>query len=257
MERGRIDGVHVRRAGARHRHRPQEQLRDDGGRASYTFDAEDRVTGQTINGVTQAFGYDNLDQVTSNNGAALTYDASGNRTVSGYVIGAGNRVTGDGTWTYTHDDTGAVTGKSKSGEAWAYTYDLNGQMTSASKSATVGGTVTDAVAYTYDAWGNRVSRTQSGTTSSTERYVMDGWDTAKGHAAGTENFDTTIDLNGSNAVTGRRLFGAGFDAAAASRDADGAVSWYGPRGCATNSDKSRNPCRKRITCWRRPQLICR
>ena len=48
-------------------------------------------------------------------------------------------------------------------------------------------------------------------TSGTERYAVDGWDTAKGGAVGTENFDVTLDLNGSNAVTGRRLFGAGFD----------------------------------------------
>ena len=200
------------------------------GGSSYTFDAGDRITSQTINGATQTFGYDALDQVTNNDGSTLTYDDSGNRTVSGYVVGAGNRVTSDGTWSYTYDDTGAVTGKSKSGEAWAYTYDLNGQMTSASKSATVGGTVVDSVVYTYDAWGNRVSRVQSGTTSSTERYVVDGWDTAKGGAIGTENFDMTLDLNSSNAVTGRRLFGAGFDAAVARRDAGGAVSWSGADG---------------------------
>ncbi len=197
------------------------------GGSSYAYDSGDRITSQTINGTTQTFGYDGLDQVTNNNGATVSYDKSGNRTTSGYVVGAGNRVTSDGVWSYTYDNNGAVIGKSKSGEAWAYTYDLNGQMTSASKSATVGGTVTDSVAYAYDAWGNRVSRVQTGTTSSTERYVVDGWDTAKGKAAGTENFDTTIDLNSSNAVTARRVFGAGFDNAVARRDSSGAVTWYG------------------------------
>jgi hypothetical protein len=115
------------------------------GGAAYTFDAGDRVTVQTINGATQTFGYDKLGQLTNDNGTVYAYDKAGNRTGGGIVVGAGNRMTADGTWAYTYDDAGQLVGKSKSGEAWAYTYDHRGQMTGASKAASVGGTLTDAV----------------------------------------------------------------------------------------------------------------
>jgi hypothetical protein len=36
--------------------------------------------------------------------ATFTYDANGNRTSGSYTTGTGNRLTSDGTWTYTYDD---------------------------------------------------------------------------------------------------------------------------------------------------------
>jgi RHS repeat-associated protein len=82
------------------------------------------------------------------------------------------------------------------------------------------------VTYKLDAWGNRIERGQTGTTPSTQRYVVDGWDTAKPAAVGTEGFETVMDLDGGNSVTSRRVFGAGFDNAVARQDAGGGVSWY-------------------------------
>ena len=184
---------------------------------------------QSFSRMTQTFGYDKLGQLVNDNGTVYAYDAAGNRTGSGIVGGVGNRMTSDGVWAYSYDDAGQLVGKSKGGEAWAYTYDHRGQMTGASKAATVGGSVTDAVGYQTDAWGNRIGRTQTGSTSSTERYVVDGWDTAKSGAVGTENFDAVIDLDGSNNVMSRRVFGAGFDEPVVRRDAGGGVAWYRPR----------------------------
>ena len=106
--------------------------------------------------------------------------------MSGYTTDTGNRVTSDGTWTYTYDDAGQMIKKSKgsSAETWVYSYDHAGQMTSASKSATDGGTVTDSESYTFDAFGNRLQRqSTSGSTTTTERFAYDGWDTAKGEVA--------------------------------------------------------------------------
>ncbi len=200
------------------------------GAYAYGFDAGDRLTSETFNGTTRTFGYDKLGQLTNDNGTLHAYDKSGNRTGGGYVTGTGNRTTSDGTWAYTYDDAGQMTGKSKGGEAWAYTYDHRGRMTGASKSATPGGAVTDSVSYKMDAWGNRIERAQAGGTSATQRYAVDGWDTAKPGAAGTEGFEAVMDLDGSNAVTARRVFGAGFDEAAARQDAGGGVTWYGADG---------------------------
>ena len=59
--------------------------------------------------------------MTADAGTAYTYDALGNRTNAGYSTSAtGNRLTGDGTWTYTYDDEGELTRKSKGAslETW-------------------------------------------------------------------------------------------------------------------------------------------
>jgi len=60
-----------------------------------------------------------------------------------------------------------------------------------------------------------------------EKFVVDGWDTTKPRAVGTENFDVAIDLDASGNVTNRRLFGAGFDELLGGQDGTGAVRWYG------------------------------
>lgn len=60
-----------------------------------------------------------------------------------------------------------------------------------------------------------------------ERYVLDGWDTAKPGAVGTENFDIAMDLDGDNDVIVRRLFGTGFDDLVGGQDDSGTVRWYG------------------------------
>jgi RHS repeat-associated protein len=183
----------------------------------YTFDAADRITKISINGVNRSYGYDNTDQVTSDNGTALAYDKNGNRTGGGYVTAGNNRMTNDGVWTYTYDDEGQMIGKSKSGEVWSYEYDFRGQMTKASKTGTT-------VTYKYDAFGNRIERSLNGTA---ERFVVDGWDTAKPGAVGTENFDVVMDLNSTNAVTMRRLFGGEFDEVVGRQTSTGVVNWYG------------------------------
>ncbi len=59
-----------------------------------------------------------------------------------------------------------------------------------------------------------------------ERFVVDGWDTTKPSAIGTENFDTILDLDGAGNVTNRRLFGSGFDDVVGRQDAAGGVKWY-------------------------------
>ncbi len=201
------------------------------GQYHYAYDAADRLTSETVNGVTRTYGYDAAGQLTNDNGTPHTYDKAGNRTDPGYVTGPGNRLLSDGTWSYTYDDAGNLVKKSKgaAAETWTYSYDAAGQLTAASKSASDGGPATDTVGFTYDAYGNRLTRTawnaSSGTT--TERYAYDGWDTAKPDPVGGEAFDAWIDLDGANAVTARRLFGPDFDQPLARQDAAGNVAWYG------------------------------
>jgi hypothetical protein len=55
-------------------------------------------------------------------------------------------------------------------------------------------------------------------------FVCDGRVTARPPAVGGENFDAWIDLDGANAMTARRVFGAGFDAPVARQGAGGCGS---------------------------------
>ena len=66
----------------------------------------------------------------------------------------------------------------------------------------------------YDTFENgleRVLKDGSGTVTSDEKFVYDGCDTAKPGAVGNENFDAVMDLDASNNVTVRQMYGAGFD----------------------------------------------
>jgi hypothetical protein len=108
-----------------------------------------------------------------------------------------------------------------------YTYDNRNQLVSAAESVTDGGTVTARVTYVYDAFGNKIERDYwNGTTTTTERYGLDGWNPAKPTPVGIENFDDVLDLDGTNALTERRLFGPGTDELTLREDGSGTVGWY-------------------------------
>jgi len=94
---------------------------------------------------------------------------------------------------------------------------MRGQMTKASNGTT---TVTQS----FDAFGNRIERDATvGGVSSVEKFVVDGWDTTKPRAVGTENFDVAIDLNAAGNVANQRMFGVGFDELLGGHDGTGAV----------------------------------
>jgi RHS repeat-associated protein len=195
---------------------------------AYGYDAADRLTSKTERGATTTYAYDTADQLTQDGATTLSYDAGGNRNMSGYATGAGNRTTSDGVWTYTYDAEGNLTKKSKGAAAdtWTYAYDNDNQLTGASESATDGGAVTQQVTYTYDALGNRIQRQAwDGAATTTERYALDGWDPATA-AVGGEGFAAWADLDGSNALTTRRLFGPAAGAPVERQTAVGTVSWY-------------------------------
>jgi RHS repeat-associated protein len=196
---------------------------------TYTYDAADRVTSKIEDGTTTSFNYDLASQLTEDGASTFGYDATGNRTNSGYVTDPGNRMQTDGVWTYTFDAEGNLTKKSQgaSSDTWVYTYDNRNQMTSAAFSLTDGGSVTQQVTYVYDAIGNRIeSDIWDGATTTTQRYGMDGWDPAKPSPVGTENFDTWVQLDGSNALIRRRVTGTGFNEQIAWQTQAGVANWY-------------------------------
>ena len=77
--------------------------------------------------------------------------------MTGYTTTA-NRTTNDGTWTYTYNDNGNRTKKSKGAslETWTYGYDQRNQLIWVEKRATDGGTLQQRVEYSYNALGQRI-----------------------------------------------------------------------------------------------------
>jgi RHS repeat-associated protein len=135
--------------------------------------------------------------------------------MTGYKTGTGNQLQNDGTYTYTYDQEGNLTKKSKGANAdtWTYGYDNKDHMIWARDAASDGGSATMTATYSYDALGNRVEKDvwQGGVTTVT-RFAYDGQ-------------DVWADLNGSNALQTRYIRGDHVDHLFASVSGAGTVSW--------------------------------
>jgi RHS repeat-associated protein len=191
---------------------------------TYTYDAANRLTSKVENGSTTSYSYDADNQLTADGASTFGYDGTGNRTNAGYSTGAGNELSFDGTYTYTYDAEGNVTEKKSTSQTWDYTYDNRDQMTSAT--LTTGTVVSDRVTYLYDAFGNQIERDAwNGSTTTVTRYGLDGWNPAKPTPVGNEDFDAWAQLDGSNALTERGVFGIGADQIIARQSASGTVAW--------------------------------
>jgi RHS repeat-associated protein len=190
--------------------------------------ASRRLVSQTDHGVTHNYSYDAQGQLTGDGSNTYSYDLNGNRTMAGYVTGAGNELLSDGTWDYQYDNDGNVIKKVNiaTGETWAYAYDNEDHMVSAKHSASDGGAVDKEADFRYDAFGNRVEEdvTQGGSTNVT-KFALDGWNSAKGKAVGNENWDVWADLNGNGSLATRYLRGDAVDEVFARIGQDGSAYW--------------------------------
>jgi RHS repeat-associated protein len=165
--------------------------------SSYGYDNLNRLTSTTKNGQTQTYDYDSTDQVktvTGSNSEAYTYDKNGNRTNSGYVTDAGNRLRSDGTYNYEYDSEGNRITRTKVSDltvdeyTWDYRNRLMGIVTT-----DLDGVVTRSVGYTYDVDDLRVSKTVDGVV---ENYYLDGEQIAfVTDGGGTETFHYLYGLN--------------------------------------------------------------
>jgi len=172
---------------------------------SYTwgYDLADRVTSETFNAVNKTFGYDDTNQLTNDNGSALSFDLNGNRTMSGYSTGTANRITSDGSFSYQHDLEGNLIRKASltNGEVWTFGYDHRNQLIWAELNNEEKGTLISRVENVYDVFGQRIERIEYDgdmNVVSDERFAFD-----RGNA--------WLDLNGSNQGVTRRLYGDNLD----------------------------------------------
>jgi RHS repeat-associated protein len=135
-----------------------------------------------------------LDSCTSIVNEAYTYDQNGNRTNSGYVTDAGNRLRSDGTYNYEYDFEGNRTTRTKIADGTVDTYswdDRNRLMGIVTKN--LDGLVTRTVGYTYDVDDQRVSKTVDGVV---EHYYLDGEQIAfVTDGGGNETFHYLYGLN--------------------------------------------------------------
>jgi RHS repeat-associated protein len=143
--------------------------------STYVLDNLNRLTATTKNGQTQTYDYDSTDQVqtvTGSNSEAYTYDRNGNRTNSGYITDAGNRLRSDGTYNYEYDSEGnrAMRTKIADGTVDTYRWDYRNRLMGI-VSTDLDGVVTRSVGYTYDVDDRRVGKTVDGVV---ENYYLDG-----------------------------------------------------------------------------------
>lgn len=174
---------------------------DFAGETDYSYDADGQLTGESSLLVSSTF----------------SYDANGIRVGGGYVVGPGNRLLPDGTWSYSYDAEGNLIGKTHlvTGDSWTYSYDHRNQMTLAEKRDATGAVVLYAV-YKYDVFGNRIEKAvdwdgDGPNAAVVTRYVLDGWNNSKPTPIGNEHFDIYAELDGTNQLIARYLHGDAFD----------------------------------------------
>jgi RHS repeat-associated protein len=180
---------------------------------SYSYDPASRLTSYTGPEGSLTYTYDNTDQLTNVGGARLetyTYDLNGNRTMTGYQTGTGNRLTSDGIYNYTSDNEGNVATQTRisDGQQSTFTWDYRNRLTQVVVKTSGGVTLTND-RFTYDVEDRRMGKSvNSGTTQWT---VYEG---AHPYA----------DFNGST-LAYRYLYGKAADALFARFDGTN-TTWY-------------------------------
>jgi RHS repeat-associated protein len=139
---------------------------------------------------------------------SFTYDLNGNRTGSGNVTGADNRLTSNATWDFVYDANGNMTRRTlKSDNSYIeYTYDHRDRLTDV-RYRNSAGTLTKRVHFGYDALNRRYLQTVengSGTVLSTVYYVNQGFRKDRGDAGD----EIALRLDGAGAVISRYLHGS-------------------------------------------------
>lgn len=151
----------------------------------YTYDIADRLRHTESTAGTSDYFYDDNDQLVAADHSfqpdeVYSYDRNGNRTMPGYVIGAGNRLLSDGRFTYDYDAEGNRVHRTEmaTGEVAEYSWDQRNRLTRVVIRDAMGTMVREA-SYTYDVFDRRLSQAVdpdgAGPAAMTrKRFVYDG-----------------------------------------------------------------------------------
>ena len=202
--------------------------------AAAVFDAMGRITQMVSQDGTSTYSYDSKSQLTSadhsyQSDEAYTFDNNGNRTMTGYQTGTDNRLTNDGTYSYTYDAEGnrLTRTKTATGEVTEYTWDYHNRLTKVTEKNSQG-TVTQVVEYLYDVFNRRIGRKIDTSTpfdmanAVIERYVLDDIHDGLTSADGGNVVLDFVDTDGSGAqaiaMSKRYLYGEAVDQLFAQED---------------------------------------
>jgi RHS repeat-associated protein len=132
---------------------------------TYGYNADGQVASYTGPEGTLNYSYDKDGELTGVSGAAqasYSYDANGNRTMSGYQTGPGNELLNDGQFTYTYDKDGnLLTKRDASGDVWSYSWDYRNRLTEVKETNAQNQVVLDEV-FTYDVNNNLIGEAVNG-----------------------------------------------------------------------------------------------
>jgi len=206
----------------------------------YEYNAAGQLIAQTDHGVTTNYDYDAQGQLIDDDAHTYTYDAAGNRPNEDESAVVNNQLANYGVWNFTYDDEGNLTKKSlgSTDDTWLYGYDNANHLVSATlwtEDPSYPGTAVlqREAEYQYDVFGNRIAKTVDmdgvGAMDPFEqRYVLDGWNSAKSSPIGLENFDVIADLNETGSLTTRYVRGDAVDQLIGRIDVDQSSNayWY-------------------------------
>jgi YD repeat-containing protein len=151
----------------------------------WTYDSANRITQLISSDGTNTYNYNNRSELTGaestyQSDEAYSYDASGNRTNTGYQTGTNNQLLNDGTYRYEYDAEGNRTRRVnlQTGEITDYTWDYRNRLTAVTTKDSAG-SITKSVEYTYDVYDRRIAKAidldgEGTAPTQTERFVYDG-----------------------------------------------------------------------------------
>jgi RHS repeat-associated protein len=151
----------------------------------YGYDEMNDRTSIRRDGVTDTFGYDLNEQVTTGPGGTYTYDANGNRTGTGFVTNNLNEQTTFNGAGVGYDGMGNV----NSSSGLSYSYDAMNRL------ATVKQGTTTVASFVYDGLNRKISQTINGVTT---YNVWDGWNLIQEYNSGSSvpNYSYVYAING-------------------------------------------------------------
>ena len=149
-----------------------------------------------------------------------SYDANGNRTMTGYQTGAGNRLSSDGVYNYAYDDEGNLLTKTRisDGQRTEFVWDYRNRLSGVLVKDASGNVLQDTV-FTYDVNDRRIGKWVDpdgpGPLAAVQTWTV--YDGANPYA----------DFDGSGSLTTRYLSDPRvLDALFARVAADGTTAWY-------------------------------
>jgi RHS repeat-associated protein len=227
----------------------------------WSFDNLHRVTQFVSQDGTADYDYDKTGQLTdvdytTQTDETYTYDANGNRTITGYTTGDNNQLTNDGTSTYVYDDEGDRTSRTNDTTDYVneYEWDFHNRLVKVTEKDDMDTTL-KVVEYTYDVFNRRIGKEVDTTSPFTmtdaviERYILDdasGIASIDGGNVVLDFVDADGDGSGTMDLERRYLFGNAVDQVLAQENIDETTSsadrvhWHLTDNLGTVRDLAKN-----------------